>query len=193
MSQTYLEHFRLSRSTRNVARALHVLERVRGQTVASHLLGASKPASKSAELAPLEADIAATQLALLRTDDTKRRSELLERLLEHERNLAFQTNEAGLRRRDLLARPASLTAVQDVLREDEVLVEFVLDEPHAFCIAITRESARIITLPAGSKRINILTESYLSDLKSMRSGEQPGAELYTVLLGPSRRCLTKAA
>jgi CHAT domain-containing protein len=184
MSQTYLEHFRLAQKTGNVARALHVLERVRGQTVASHLLGASKLAGKSAEIAPLEADIAATQLALLRTDDTKKRSELLEKLLEHERNLAFQTNEAGLRRHDLLARPASLTAVQAVLRKDEALVEYVLDEPHAFCIAITSESARIITLLAGSSRIKSLTESYLSDLRGMRSGEKLGIELYAALLGP---------
>jgi CHAT domain-containing protein len=184
MSQTYLEHFRLAQKTGNVARALHVLERVRGQTVASHLLAATKPSSKSAEIAPLEADIAATQLALLRTDDTKKRSELLEKLLEHERNLAFQTNEVGLRRHDLLAKPASLKTVQAVLNKDEALLEYVLDEPNAYCVAITTESARIVALSAGSKRIKSLTESYLVDLKSMRSGEQPGAELYTTLLGP---------
>jgi len=184
MSQTYLEHFRLEEKTGNVARALHTLERVRGQIVASHLLRASKPANESVEAASAEADIATTQLALLRTDDTKKRSQLLEKLLEYERNLAFEKNETGLQRHDLLAKPASLMAVEAVLKKDEALLEYVLDEPNSHCILITRESARIVTLPAGSKRIQALVESYLSELKSMRSGEQPGAELYTRLLNP---------
>jgi CHAT domain-containing protein len=182
MSQTYLEHFRLAQQAGNVGRALHVLERVRGQVVASHLLGTSKTPSESAEAAPLEGEIAATQLALLRTGDAKKRLELLEKLLEYERKLAFQTNETGLRRHDRLAKPADLRAVQAALTKDEVLAEYVLDEPASFCLVISREAARIITLPAGSKRIKSLTEAYLSDLTSRKSGERLSVELYEILL-----------
>jgi CHAT domain-containing protein len=184
MSPTYLEHFRLAQKMGDIPRAFQVLERVRGRIVASHLYAREKFESNSPKLAPLEANIAATQLALLRTEDGKERPALLERLLEDERNLAFELNEAGLQRREMLAKPASLGMVQAALGKDELLLEYVLDEPKSFCVVITRESAQILALPAGSARIRTLAESFLEELKSRRSGEQLGTELYSVLLEP---------
>jgi CHAT domain-containing protein len=191
MSNTYLEHFRLVQKSGDVARSLQVLERVRGRIVASHLYAREKFESKSPKLAPLEANIAATQLALLRTEDVKQRSVLLERLLEDERNLAFESNEAGLNRQEMLAKPASLKIIQAALRKDELLVEYVLDEPHSFCVAISRESARILTLSADSKQIQTLTQSFLAELKSRGTGEQLGSELYSLLLEPALRLFHK--
>jgi CHAT domain-containing protein len=184
MSSTYLEHFRLAFQMGDVARAFHVLERVRGRTVASHLYAREHPNNKSPQVVSLEVDIAATQLALLRTDDGKERSRLLEQLLADERKLAFELNEAGLKRRDLLVKPAPLNTIQAALREDEVLAEYVLDEPNAFCIAISNKSAQLVSLPAGGHTIQNLTAIYLSELKAKKSGEQVSGELYTVLLEP---------
>lgn len=184
MSSTYLEHFRLVQKSGNTARALHVIERVRGRIVASRLFARERFESNSPQLAPLEANIGATQLALLRTEDGKQRSTLLERLLEDERKLAFELNEAGLNRKEMLAKPASLKTIQTSLRDDELLAEYVLDEPNAFCIVITREAARIFLLSAGSNQIQTLTELYLAELKSRRSGEQLAVQLYALLLKP---------
>jgi CHAT domain-containing protein len=191
MSNTYVEHFRLVQKSGDVARSLQVLERVRGRIVASHLYAREKFESKSPKLAPLEANIAATQLALLRTEDVKQRAVFLERLLEDERNLAFELNEAGLNRQEMLAKPASLKIIQAALRKDELLVEYVLDEPHSFCIALTRESARILTLSADSKQIQTLTQSFLAELKSRGTGQQLGSELYSLLLEPALRLFHK--
>jgi CHAT domain-containing protein len=187
MSNTYLEHFRLALQMRDLGRAFQVLERVRGRTVASQMHAREKSDLKSPELASLESKIAGTQVALLRTDDAKARSGLLEQLLGDERNLAFQLNEAGLQRHDVLVKPAPLKTIRTMLGADEVLLEYVLDEPHTFCIAISRESTRIITLSAGSNQIKTLTESYLSDLKSRKSGDQFSGQLYTILLDPVLR------
>jgi CHAT domain-containing protein len=184
MSSTYLEHFRLALQMGDVGRAFQVLERVRGRTVASHLYVRDKVDDKSPGLAALEAKIAATQLALLRTEDAEERSGLLEQLLAEERNRAFELNEAGLQRRDVLAKPAPLKTIQAMLRNDEVLAEYVLDEPKGFCVVISKKSAQLVTLPAGTNRIQTLTESYLSELKSGKSGEQVVGELYTILLEP---------
>jgi CHAT domain-containing protein len=187
MSSTYLEHFRLAFQMGDVARAFHVLERVRGRTVASHLYARERSNNKSPRVVSVEADIAATQLALLRTDDDKERSRLLEQLLADERKLAFELNEAGLQRRDVLVKPAPLKTVRAALGDDEVLAEYVLDEPNAFCIAISNKSAQIVTLPADGERIQNLTAIYLSELKARKSGEQVAGELYTVLLEPLLR------
>jgi CHAT domain-containing protein len=184
MSSTYLEHFRLALQMGDVGRAFQVLERVRGRTVASHLYARENANDKSPQVVALEAKIATTQLALLRTDDARERSRLLEQLLADERNLAFELNEAGLRRQETLLKPAALKAIQAVLGEDEVLVEYVLDEPKSFCVVIARKSANLLVLPAGSNRIQTLTESYLSELKARKSGDQVSAKLYTALLEP---------
>jgi CHAT domain-containing protein len=192
MSSTYLEHFRLALEMGDVGRAFQVLERVRGRTVASHLYTHQKTANESPRLVSLEAKIAATQLALLRTDDAKERSGLLEQLLAEERNRAFELNEAGLQRRDVLAKPAPLKTIQAMLRDDEVLAEYVLDEPKAFCVVITKKSTQLVTLSAGTNRIQTLTASYLSELKSRKSGEQAAGELYTMLLEPVLRSFHQA-
>ncbi|MFL6387104.1 MAG: CHAT domain-containing protein [Terriglobales bacterium] len=187
MSNTYLEHFRLALQMGNVERAFQVLERVRGRTVASQMYARERRDNKPPELLALENKIAATQVALLRTDEAKVRSELLEQLLGDERTLAFQLNEAGLRRQDVLVKPVALKTIQSVLGEDEVLLEYVLDEPKTFCIVISRRSTQIITLPAGSEQIKTLTESYLSELKSRKSDEKSSRQLYTTLLEPVLR------
>jgi CHAT domain-containing protein len=184
MSSTYLEHFRLALQMGDVGRAFQVLERVRGRTVASRLYAREKADDKSPRLAALEAKIAATQLALLRTEDAEERSGLLEQLLAEERNRAFELNEAGLHRRDVLAKPNPLKTIRAVLDDDEVLLEYVLDEPNTSCIVISRRFTQIFTLPAGSGQIKTLTESYLSELKSRKSGDQFSEQLYTILLEP---------
>jgi CHAT domain-containing protein/tetratricopeptide (TPR) repeat protein len=187
MSNTYLEHFRLALQMGNVERAFQVLERVRGRMVATQLYRRGKSDNKSPRLVSLEAKIAATQLTLLRTDDAKERSWLLEQLLGDERNLAFELNEAGLQRRDVLAKPAPLKTIRGMLADDEVLVEYVLDEPNTFCMVISRKSTRAVPLPAGGNQIKSLTESYLSELKSRKSGDQFSRQLYTILLEPVLR------
>jgi CHAT domain-containing protein len=71
-----------------------------------------------------------------------------------------------------------------MLSDDELLLEYVLDEPNAFCVVISRRSTQTITLPAGSGQIKTLTESYLSELKSRKSGDQFSRQIYTILLEP---------
>ena len=187
MSNTYLEHFTLALKMGDVERAFQVLERIRGRTVASQMHTRETSDNKSPGLISLEAKIAGTQVALLRTEDAKERSGLLEQLVADERNLAFQLNEAGLRRQELLVKPTPLKNIRGMLGDDEVLLEYVLSEPNTFCVVISRRSTQIVTLPAGSDRIKTLTESYLSELKSRKSSDQFSGQLYTMLLEPVLR------
>ena len=184
MSSTYLEHFRLAVMMGRKERAFKVLERVRGRTVASKLFVREQAGARSPKIEQLNGEIAATQLALVHTDDKKRRSDLMEQLLADERKLAFELNEAGLQRKDTLPLPATLREVQRGLRDDEVLAEYVLDEPRAFCIALSRTAVQIVALPAGKNRIEALTKSYLSELKAKAIGKQSAMDLYGLLVEP---------
>lgn len=181
MSETYLKHFHLVQEQGNVARAMHLLERVWGRASASRLYEPRDSTSDSPARATLEANIAAVQVSLLATDDQKARLALQDQLLQNERNLAFEDNELSRTQWSWLT-PASLASVQKVLKKDELLLEYVLDDPHAFCIAVTANDARIIQLPAGSRKIQDLTGSYLRELKSRSSSQQLAGDLYAILL-----------
>lgn len=184
MSNTYLAHFRLAQQTGDVARAFKVLERVRGRTVASQMYAHDKTNRSSPALTALESEIASTQLALLRTDDARQRAVLLEQLVADERNLAFTRNEDGLHRQEELAKPASLNDIQAVMNDNELVAEYVLAEPNAYCFVITHKTAKLLVLPVGSARIQALADSFLSELRSRKSGEQRARDIYDGLIAP---------
>src|SRR6185437_9993487 len=184
MSSIYLEHFRLAQWMGNVDRAFQVIERVRGRFVASQMFLRVQSGARSPIITKLQGEIAATQLQLMRSDSSNSKSSYMEQLVSDERQLAFQLNEAGLRRRETLVKPASLKAVQAALTDDEVFVEYVLHQNDAFCLAATNNSTELIKLQADSTTIRALIRSYLSELKAMRSDDRIATELYDLLLAP---------
>jgi CHAT domain-containing protein/predicted negative regulator of RcsB-dependent stress response len=179
MSETYLEHFRLAVQQGDIADAFRIMERVRGRALASLLYAGNAPESSTATA--LNSKISSVQRELMDTEDTQRRGGLLENLFQFERELAFEDNESKLDRRELRQKPAPIASVRRVLRDDEVMIEYVLAEP-AFCIAISKTMAEIINLPAGSRRIQDLANLYLADIKSKKPAGQASGELYTILL-----------
>lgn len=180
MSQTYLEHFHLLQPG-NVGRAFRLIERIRGRTTASRIYEPNENPANSPALAALQADIANVQLALLAATDPKVRLSLQDKLVQDERHLAFEDNEVSRTRWSLLG-PASLRSVQRVLRKDELLLEYVLDDPNAFCITITAATSRILVLPSSGKHIQDLAESYLRELKAREANGNVANELYSILL-----------
>jgi CHAT domain-containing protein len=184
MSRTYLGHFRLEQKIGRIDRAFEAIERVRGRSVASKMYVRQQTGAKSPVVMKIEGDIAATQFALLHVDEPKSRSTLMEQLEAQERSLAFELNEAGLKRDDTLPKPATLKTLQSVLRPGEIFAEYVLDEPTAFCIVATRSQKALISLPAGSGKIRGLVRAYLSELNEKKSEDQLAAELYGILLAP---------
>ena len=96
MSETYVRHFELEARRGNVERALSVLERVRGRTVAALLqsklsFGGANPRKR--EL--LEDSVSDLQLRLMRSEDAKERVALLDQLVEHERRLELTRTRGG--------------------------------------------------------------------------------------------------
>src|SRR5207253_7140719 len=74
MSQTYLQHFELVTKSGDVPGAFHVLERVRGRTLAWALEDRkSFPTADSGQTAPLDTDVAALQVQLMQTNSADKR------------------------------------------------------------------------------------------------------------------------
>ena len=184
MSETYLAHFRLAVQQGSIADAFRIIERVRGRALANLLYSKNADQTESPMVAELNSKIAAIQSQLMETDDAKKRTVLLGILYRYERELAFADNESTLDRRELPQRAVPMASVRHVLRNDELMIEYVLGEPNSFCIVISNHGAEVISLPAGSKRIQDLANLYLTDILSRKPGSQMSRDLFTILLSP---------
>ena len=184
-SATYLGDFELAAQTNNMNRAFRALERARGRTVRDALERRSPtkepntPAYQEAENA-----ISAVQLKLMRSEDASERAQLLEDLEYREQELAY-LNDITLPRAPMrLWQPVSLRVVQASLAPDEVILEYVLDDPHSFCLSIGRNAVSITKMNAGRQQIEGLTGQYLFQVKALKPASNLAKELYSILLAP---------
>ena len=184
MSETYLAHFRLAVQQGSVTDAFRIMERVRGRALANLLYSKNADQTESPTVAELDSRIAGIQSELMETDDAQKRSGLLGSLYRYERELAFADNESTIDRHELPRKAVSMASVRRILRNDELMIEYVLDEPNSFCIVISNRGAEVISFTAGSKRIQDLANLYLADIQSRRPGSQMSRDLYTILLTP---------
>jgi CHAT domain-containing protein len=182
LSETYLHHFELAVRRGELKHALNVMERVRGRTAAAALQ--NKPQSSAAgapEVTALEAKVSELQLDLMHSNDPLKRSRLMEQLIEYERRRDWAT----LSRQEWFERPASTAAIQSTLRDDELVLEYVLDEPQAYCVWISQKAAGVKVLPSGRQRIEELTRTLLDRIHAKRGDTGAAAELFTVLFPPT--------
>lgn len=184
-SATYLGDFELAAQTNNMNRAFRTLERARGRTILDALerrsptKGPNTPAYQEAENA-----ISAVQLKLMRSDDASERAQLLVDLEYREQELAY-LNDITLPRAPMrLWQPVPLRAVQASLAPDEVILEYVLDDPHSFCLSITRKAVGITKLNAGWQKIEGLTGQYLSQVAALKPASDLAKKLYSILIAP---------
>ena len=185
MSQTYLQHFELVSKTGDVPGAFRVLERVRGRTLAWALADRKAfPTPESEQSASLETEVASLQTRLMQANARSEREQLLDQLVEYERRLGLAWTKGDAANQRLPVQPASLKTVQDDLKPDEVLLEYVLDDPNSLCLSITRSGAHVQQLPAGRKEIESLTQSYIDEIRAKGDGTDPSKQLYKLLVEP---------
>lgn len=183
MSAIYLGHFRLAVQGKDARMAFRVLERVRGRTATDFLravhIDTSKPAPPQS---PLEKEIASLQMRLMRAQTPGERKELLDQLYTAEAKLAPVIGERNSLTRRVLEEPIELDKLQASLRPDELILEYVLEEPNSFCLVVSQQGARLITLPAGRKQIEDLVRAFLTEAKAKKSGAKEARELHSILL-----------
>src|SRR6266852_1316766 len=185
MSETYLRHFELEAREGRLDRALNVLERVRGRTAAA-LLENKVTFSKieSEDVRTLENEVSELQLRLMRSENAQERVGLLDQLVEYERRLEWTRTDQKASNPGWFEKPASLKAIQASLRSDEVVLEYVLSEPHSYCVWISKKQAGVQTLIAARQRIEELTRKYLGELRAKSDDTVLARQLHDILLGP---------
>jgi CHAT domain-containing protein len=185
MSQTYLQHFELVTKSGDAPSAFHVLERVRGRTLAWALEDRKAfPTSESGQTVSLETDLAGLQVQLMQTNSTEKREQLMDKLVEYERRLGLEWTKEDAPGHGLPVQPASLSKVQEVLKPDEVLLEYVLDDPTSFCVVISHKRAYVRVLPAGRKEIENLSQRFVGEIRTKGTGAELSKRLYAILVKP---------
>jgi CHAT domain-containing protein len=185
MSDTYLRHFELITKNGDAPGAFAVLERVRGRTLAWALKDRkAQPAAESDQTAALEGDISGLQAKLMQTNNAPEREQLLDNLVEYERRLGLAWTKEDAPNQRLPVRPAVLTNVENDLHPDELLLEYVLDEPTSFCIAVTRRGARVQTLPVGRGEVDKLVQQFVDDVRTKGAAIEVSKQLYRALVEP---------
>ncbi len=184
MSNTYLRHFELEVGQGNVERALNVLERVRGRTASALLQSKVLFSGKeSGDVRTLEDSVSDLQLRLMRSENPKERSGLLDQLVEYERRLELTRTEQMETNSRWFGKPAPLGVIQSSLSPTEVILEYVLDEPHSYCVWISKSRAGVQILSEGRHKIEGLTEKYLDATRTKRDDVGIAKQLYDSLLG----------
>jgi hypothetical protein len=92
--------------------------------------------------------------------------------------------KSRLQQAAIRARAVGLATLQRSLRPDEIILEYVLDEPGSFCLHLTGNEAAITVLPAGRKAIEDLIDRYLAEIRSSKASAETGAKLYSLLVRP---------
>ena len=185
MSQTYLQHFELVTKSGDVPGAFHVLERVRGRTLAWALEDRKAfPTAESGQTASLETELAGLQVQLMQTNSTEKREQLMDKLVEYERRLGLAWTKEDAPGHGLPVQPASLAKVREVLKPDEVLLEYVLDDPNSFCVVVSKKTAYVRALPAGRKEIENLSQQFVGEIRSKGTDAELSKRLYTMLVKP---------
>src|SRR5260370_12671942 len=76
--------------------------------------------------------------------------------------------------------PAPLRAIQSSLRPEEVVFEYVLSEPHSYCVWISRASGGVVVLSEGRRKIEGLTQKYLNATRARHEDFVSTRQLYHV-------------
>ncbi len=184
-SEVFRGHFLLAaQQPGGQGRAFQILERARGRITTDSLRARSatgergQPGGNTAHK-----EISALQLALIRSTSDKERKRLLAELFEAEQRLNLAAAGASRHGADFRASPVPLTTLQRSLRNEEILLEYVLAEPRSFCLAMDRRSAALVPL-AGKERIESEVRQHLERVKSRADAKESGRLLFEILLRP---------
>ena len=155
--------------------AFRAIERARGRVEAQGL-------SHHEVILPHEPDASEQNLTklniqLLNTDDSASRAHILETIYSAEQQLGTEPSS-----NDPAPAPVALRELQRDLRASELLVEYVLDDPDSYALAVTRNTVHRYSLPPRDLLEQEATQ-YRSTLKQKKTDPALGQRLYDGLLG----------
>ena len=178
MSAVYVEHFTLAADhLKDTAKAFSVLEHARGR-VTTELLLSGRPPDAPREV-EIQKQISRLNLDLAKAKSTEQIHETRDKIFLAEQARWLTPVLAEWESRPWQTIP--LERVQDSIAPSDVVLEYVLADPHSYCLVITHDSALIVPL-ADRASIESSVLGYLKTLKTKASSKSQGKELYAALL-----------
>src|SRR5678816_956171 len=164
----YVDHFALAVGRLNSpARAFDILERARGRTAVDVLTSRERiPNTGSRAQTAHEREIARLQIRLMRASARDERREILEKLFEEEQGLSGN-KLSSIPRQLGRGQPVDLRTLQQMLRPEELIVEYALASPKSHCLLVDRNEIRSIELP-DRERIEALVDVYFTQVRSKK-------------------------
>ncbi len=177
MSAVYTEHFALVADHLNdTAKAFSVLEHARGR-VTTDLLMSGKPPDSPEEL-EIEKQISRLNLELLKTDSAEQVRNIRDKIFFVEQVRWVAPTSGPLKSRPWETIP--LERIREGFAANELMLEYVVAEPHSYCLAIGPDFARIVPL-ASRESLEKLVATYLKTLKAKGVSKTEGSQLYAAL------------
>src|SRR5467141_210336 len=177
MSAVYTEHFALVADHLNdTAKAFSVLEHARGR-VTTDLLMSGKPPDSPEEL-EIEKQISRLNLELIKTNSAEQIRIIRDKIFLVEQARWVAPASGPLKSRPWETIP--LERIREGFAANVLMLEYVVAEPHSYCLAIGRDIARIVPL-ASRESLERLVAAYLKTLKAKGASKTEGSQLYSAL------------
>jgi tetratricopeptide (TPR) repeat protein len=186
MSATYRHHFELMARLGMVERCLEILERARGRTEADLIQdpGALRIPDPPGATA-LQQVIAVLHNRLFGPGAPNERRKLVESLEVEEQKLAYLLDGLEKPSRKVDNKRVTLAEVQQTLRPDNLLLEYMLGDTRSYCLAISKRRAAVKAIPASKDRIDQMVEDYLEIVGERRKvSPEIESKLYDLLIEP---------
>ncbi|HZY62820.1 CHAT domain-containing protein [Acidipila rosea] len=175
LSEVYSEYFTSLSNQGRTAAAFHVIERARGRVEAQALTHHEVIAPHDPNL--MEQRLTKLNFALLNTDEPTARGHILDAIYQVEQQLTPNSAEV-----DTAPEPVDLRQLQRDLRPSELFVEYVLDSPQSYALAVTHQTVHRYTLPSK----DILGQQvmrYRSEILQQKNDQALAQQLFNALLG----------
>ncbi len=178
-SQIYEQHFALiANHFDDPRKAYDIIEQVRGRAAAD-LLASGMTTPSAAKTT--ERTISRLRLKLMAARSTNDVLDLRDQIFMEEQTRWVSPGANVLKRTP--SETVSIEQIQHALAPSAVLLEYVISDPNAYCLAISHDGSRIIRL--GSKaQIEGLVASYLKAVKAKLPASREARILYDAILRP---------
>lgn len=187
MSEVYVGYFGLvADRIGNLEEAFRVIEQARGRVAADSMRSRRPPGTLNQNVpSGPELRLAALNHRLLDSEDPTERARLMDAIFDTEQDLA---PEPGAPTPE---KPVPLRTLQHDLEPDEIVLEYVLSEPHSYCLAITHEQVHLVKLE-GAKQIRKLALDYRNNIDKRADDHVMSERLSATLLKPMAAYLQKS-
>ena len=182
MGKVYAAQFELFARRNDVDQAYKVIEKVRGRIVTELIVSRPQIADLDVLDPQVEAQLTAIKLDLVKASSPKDRRRLLDQAFFLETK-QWSHNMSGYESTAPRSFDVRIDQLRRVLRTDEALIEYVLDDPHSYCLLIDKRRASIYSLK-GKKEIEAAADELLSKLRQKQISQTEGRKLADLLAPP---------